>query len=152
MAKKIEKWLDNKGHEWSIEHYALTEDLENALRESGQDITPPVVSAIDALHEYAHRGDKAADTQRDSGTALPEGVPPELNDWVKRWEWVTARVTILDVRNLQHDDDVRIGSRWFHVVYSGPSIINIAIGDSDNVGFHADELAAIANEVRYNGR
>jgi hypothetical protein len=152
MAKKIEKWIDAAGQEWSNEHYALTEDLEIAYREADHKITPPVVAAIDALHEYAHRGDKAADTQRDTGTALPEGVPPELDDWVKRWEWITARVTPEAIEKLEHDDEVRIGTRWITVWGRGAVQREVVFTYPGGSALSVEALAAIANEVRYNGR
>jgi hypothetical protein len=171
MAKKIEQWVDNEGDECMCELSALCADLWIAERAStpeseAAELNADVTAAIDALHEYAHRGELVdvigasanviarvvRPDVKDTGTVLPEGVPPELDDWVKRWEWITARVTEADCEKLNEADEVRIGLNWFPVRYRGTLIVCIKTSDVGEVAFSFVELAAIANEVRYNGR
>ena len=145
MATKIVNWKDSKGREWSTEHYALTEDLEIAYRESDNRITPPVIAAIDALHEYAHRNDPPVEAPKaDASSPLFRhcGVEPG-DDWAKRLERVnqqldeTRRVldttedaldtanqsnlpfpapTLDEVKALREGDEVLISGSWFAVV------------------------------------
>lgn len=162
MATKKEVWLDKGGRMCTSEVDALTEDYDVAMHEvlyfdneggHVDQLTPDMVAAIDALHEYAHRGGaKAPDTQRDAdrGTVLPEGVPPELDDWVKRWEWITARVSVDAIKKLCHDDEVRISTRWFIVWGTDGDYITLV--QPAGTALLATDLAAIANEVRYNDR
>jgi hypothetical protein len=174
MAKKIEQWTDNEGGACSNELDALCVDLWVAGRASTPDPETPelnadVTAAIDALHEYAHRDDETGVVRNASGdivgrvrahravdtdTALPEGVPPELNDWVKRWEWITARVTEDAVRELRKGDQVRIGTNWIQVVSVnlGSVVVDIEGLDDSYTCLTYSEAARIANEVRYNGR
>jgi hypothetical protein len=156
---KVEYWIDRDGDRHNNELSALESELSCACNESrstdegyAPELNADVTAAIDALHEYAHRGDKATDTQRDTGTALPEGVPPELDDWVKRWEWITARVTPEAIEKLEHDDEVRIGTRWITVWGRGAVQREVVFTYPGGSALSVEALAAIANEVRYNGR
>ena len=153
MAKKIEQWQDNEGcnHDTEFEGNNLT------------DVWDDTEAAIDALHEYAHRGDgpdygDGTDAEgfpggdARMGTALPEGVPPELDDWVKRWEWITARVTLDQVLAMKDHDQVRIGLEWWDVPCAGGRSVTLRTPTGETVYMWVHELDAIANEVRYNGR
>lgn len=230
MATKKEVWLDDRYNEHEREVEALFADLENAICD---DDKSRLVAAIDALHEYAHRGDAKVETgiklrvggvyitrdgrntieifrqadgalavadgfsfagrviagsdkkgetyyysasgafnpsnphpdpddlthaviRADRGTVLPEGVPPELDDWVKRWDWITAKVSVDAIRELRKGDEVRIGLNWYTIVrvYHHGRVTRLAFAavSGDVVPAVADELAAIANEVRYSDR
>lgn len=80
MATKKEVWLSNSGSEWANELGALSSDLFTSLTENLYAVTTEVTAAVDALHEYVHRGedpnDYAGFVARDE----------ERNDWVKRYE------------------------------------------------------------------
>jgi hypothetical protein len=175
VATKKEVWLNNRGEMSNCEFDALVADLDCASNsvlargggpDSGGYLSTGIVAAIDALHEYAHRGEREIDAlvdeykealigieASDSGVVLPEGVPPELDDWVKRWEWITARVTLEQVRELREGDQVRIGLNWYPVAKCGMHVVWVrTAGRGDDVGYAFDELAPIANEVRHNGR
>jgi hypothetical protein len=235
MATKKEIWYNYNDGECASEFDALTDDIsfgEDARHacKTGE-LSPRVVAVIDALHEYAHRGDKAPSDVKvktgiklrvggvyknrrggrieirralvrgqdeyeiddcgyafegvdDNGdeyyytatgafdpdgedtedlvsevieevpaTTLPEGVPPELDDWVKRWEWITAKVSVDAIRELRKGDEVRIGRDWYHVDRADDCTTMLELHeDGLTTYFYVQELANIANEVRYNGR
>jgi hypothetical protein len=161
MVKKIEQWVSSKGDTYQTELGALLGEQADLFCEYTDhelceyvipELDGEMIAAIDALHEYAHRGDEAADTQRDTGTALPEGVPPELDDWVKRWEWITAQVSVDAIRELREGDEVRIGTKWHEVTERDGDGVWLGFVRHLQTEFDPRELAAIANEVRYNGR
>jgi hypothetical protein len=165
MATKKEVWVSSKGDTYQTELGALLGEQADLFCEYTDhdlceyvipELDGEMIAAIDALHEYAHRGnkDESPDTQRDTGTALPEGVPPELDDWVKRWEWITARATEDQIRHLQAGDEVRIGADWYRVDRRGTCAhsVFLAFVGGTTAQFLPRELATVASEVRYNGR
>lgn len=87
MTRKIEQWVDNEGLFHSSELEALKSDLYDAIDDSNSEddespkLTSEVVAAIDALHEYAHRGDaKGERPVADSGIAPRVGRKYRLRE------------------------------------------------------------------------
>lgn len=181
MAKKIEQWEDNEGMLHDTEIEALTSDFCTA-REDDDDtlgLTCVTVEAIDALHEYAHRGDAYANVVNASGKvvakAYPVGVtipkrpdesganrepataprderfPPECDDLQKKLDYLTARVTEDDVRALRAGDEVRIGLEWWRVTYASATVVELGL-TGGREPLYLENITTIANEARYNGR